>query len=156
MTVLVEVQRSNVFKRSGLVARGVPLKALTNIQPQARRLGSFAMAPKAATDTNPTDKKRPGNPGNFRGKRLEFLLGQEEELLKSSGGKTDTAFYNSLFSAYWKLFSWRLKLIEDLPDGVLPPDMEEVLSEDDEKKRVEAVSSTHLVSILLHHINTSY
>lgn len=104
------------------------------------------MPPKTKADTS--EKKRPGNPGNFRGPRLDFLLAQEETLM-SSGGKTDAAFFNSLFSAYWALFSWRLKLTEDLPEDELPPATDEILSEEDETKRNEMVTATHSVSTLV-------
>jgi hypothetical protein len=107
---------------------------------------------KAKADSG--EKKRPGNPGNFNGKRLQFLL-DREEVCHESNGKTDAAFFQAVFAAYWEIFSWRLSLSEELPDDESPPPMDEIISEEDENQRRAMVVSTHLVSTffaLLRHV----
>ncbi|KAF7326336.1 hypothetical protein MKEN_00487200 [Mycena kentingensis (nom. inval.)] len=87
------------------------------------------------------DKKKPGNRGKFRGKRLELL--QEwlpEYIHRNEGGKkakrgSGKSFWDEFLPVYWKSFPWRLDLNEE------PPDDAEALEElgrpaesDEEKK----------------------
>ncbi|KAJ6458761.1 hypothetical protein C8R45DRAFT_942597 [Mycena sanguinolenta] len=91
------------------------------------------------TPDDDVPRKKRGNPGDFKGQRLEFLTSLVPEYLeyakrgkgknKSGAGPADVrAFWPAFFHDYWEKFDWRLSLDEEplpLPDSVaaesIPP-----------------------------------
>ncbi|KAJ7022891.1 hypothetical protein C8F04DRAFT_1272085 [Mycena alexandri] len=73
-----------------------------------KALGNKAEAQKAP-------KKKPGNKGDFRGMREDFLTCQLPEYFKKSKQGKVREFWGPLLQTYWQLFPWRLELDQD-PD----------------------------------------
>ncbi|KAJ7770672.1 hypothetical protein B0H16DRAFT_1452097 [Mycena metata] len=69
------------------------------------------------TGTTADAPKKRGNPSDFKGARLEFLLAHLDVYAEHSKKKTLADFLPSLFHDYWCLYHWTLLLNEDPPPG---------------------------------------
>jgi hypothetical protein len=86
---------------------------------------------KSTARTEP--KQKPGNKGDFRGMREDFLVSKlPEYFAKSKEGKT-RKFWPELMAEYWRMFPWRLPLNVD-PEPEDGP-MHEVLSLDEVEQK---------------------
>ncbi|KAJ7027249.1 hypothetical protein C8F04DRAFT_1189686 [Mycena alexandri] len=73
------------------------------------------VATKRAKKTRTEPKQKPGNKGDFHGRRETFLTSQLPEYFQKSKQRKTREFWPQLFKVYMELFSWRLELNED-PD----------------------------------------
>jgi hypothetical protein len=92
-----------------------------------------------------TVKNKPGNKGDFHGRREELLQSKIPEYLElSKKGKTRD-FWGPLMKTYWEQFHWHLPLNEDPSENrVFPSDVtlkpEDVLLKAKMQKAIKQVS----------------
>jgi hypothetical protein len=94
-------------------------------------------------------KKKRGNPGNFHGQRLEFLLGHETRLEATGSTVLSNAFFGVVYSEYWMKFPWRLPRDEEPPSDPLPVLSDDTLSVDEIQQKGSIIAMTHKVNRLL-------
>ena len=89
----------------------------------------------------PKVKKKPGNPGDFRGAREDFLMSRLEEYVTASKTKKTPDFWPGLFKDYWARFHWTLTLKQEPADtDVYPSD--DALT--DAQKEAKAATQTKM------------
>ncbi|KAK6964698.1 hypothetical protein R3P38DRAFT_3247816 [Favolaschia claudopus] len=59
-----------------------------------------------------------GNPGDFRGSRLEFLRSKVPEFCKHSDARTTRDFWKTLWAEYWALYPWEVPINQEPPDDL--------------------------------------
>ncbi|KAJ6480747.1 hypothetical protein C8R47DRAFT_1218593 [Mycena vitilis] len=106
--------------------------------------------------TAPAAKKKPGNKGDFHGKREEYLVGKMDEYLSySKKGKTRD-FYPLLFKTYWAMFNWRLPLNEDpSPGDQFPPDATKLTQEESDAKSKTQTQTQRKIKSWYNHRRTA-
>ncbi|KAJ7027745.1 hypothetical protein C8F04DRAFT_1266695 [Mycena alexandri] len=107
-------------------------------------------------DDTPKPRLKPGNKGDFHGKRYDFLVNNLEGYLEASKkGKTRT-WWPGLFEAYWSRFHWRLALDEEPADDavvVVGGSEELTAEEEDEKAAVQKAIKSKIKTWYNHHRN---
>lgn len=104
--------------------------------------------------------KKRGNPGDFLGKRGEFLESYRELYAEHSRNKTTQEFWRNLFPAYWSKFHWRLPINQEPPEppepvllnGVVvepPPQPAEVLTPEEDAEKKATMFLVEKVRLLL-------
>ncbi|KAJ7693270.1 hypothetical protein B0H16DRAFT_1751590 [Mycena metata] len=78
---------------------------------------SKSKSKKSRDDDDDAPKKR-GNPGDFHGKRDEFLREHLEEYIAASEARSTRTFWPTLFAKWWALFPWTLPIEKDSTDGI--------------------------------------
>ncbi|KAJ7642310.1 hypothetical protein DFH06DRAFT_1137331 [Mycena polygramma] len=92
-------------------------------------------APAAKAKATPAVKKKPGNKGDFHGKRADFLTGKMDEYLTASKRGKTRDFYPRLFKDYWMQFNWCLPLDKDPSAADNFPANSAQLSEEEMKQK---------------------
>ncbi|KAL0945682.1 hypothetical protein HGRIS_014833 [Hohenbuehelia grisea] len=89
-------------------------------------------------------KRKPGNQGDFRGRRFEFLNAQLPAYSTASAAKTVTSFYrDTLFPAYFRKFPYRYGIDQEPPEDIedQPVEDDSKLSIQERKDKSEAMQS---------------
>ncbi|KAJ7224535.1 hypothetical protein GGX14DRAFT_557398 [Mycena pura] len=79
-------------------------------------------------------KKKPGNKGDFHGKRLAFLLEHWDEYVQHSKDGATRKFWPALWEKYYTRFGWRLTLDVEPEDGVEFGEESSLTTEEEEEK----------------------
>ncbi|KAJ7726345.1 hypothetical protein B0H16DRAFT_1735660 [Mycena metata] len=107
----------------------------------------------------PKPKLKPGNKGNFHGKRYDFLVNYLEGYLEALRNSKTRDWWSTLFEEYWQLFDWRLALNEEPGDDAMVlvggQEEQEELSEEemDRKTKVQEQIKSKIKTWYNHHRN---
>ncbi|KAJ7024472.1 hypothetical protein C8F04DRAFT_1239615 [Mycena alexandri] len=117
------------------VAGGEVVGVGSGVERKARR--SRTINKKSGNDDD-APKKR-GNPGDFHGKREEFLREHLEEYIAASEARGTRTFWPTLFGKWWALFPWTLPIEKDSTDGIELDTRPDTALSDDERAQKRAV-----------------
>ncbi|KAJ7755133.1 hypothetical protein B0H16DRAFT_1722345 [Mycena metata] len=93
----------------------------------------------------PKQKQKPGNKGDFHGKRYDFPVANLDVYLAASREGHTRKFWPDLFENYWARFYWRLALNEE-PEDENGGAVSEVLTKEDEDEKARIQKSIKGVS----------
>ena len=118
---------------------------------KARRKAKKALNALKALETD--TPRKPGNPGDFHGRRAEFINEFIEEFLGLRGKERHfhATFWAAFFAKYWAKFHWSIPLTEEVPlpdpeaDATLRAPSPEFEDEDLIRMKGEIIQETQAV-----------